>query len=178
MEKLNKVTVKVKILRALWVITWLLLIFPFRTRLLRKWRILILKIWGAKVTWSSSIYSSTMIWAPWNLVMEEKAGIGPNVIVYNQAKVIVRTKAKISQYAYLCTAGHDISILNNAETGLVVAPIEIGQKSWIGTRAYIGMGVTIGEGAVVGATASVYKDVEPWTIVGGNPAKFIKKRSI
>lgn len=38
------------------------------------------------------------------------------------------------------------------------------------------MGVTIGEGAVVGATASVYKDVEPWTVVGGNPARFIKKR--
>ena len=40
------------------------------------------------------------------------------------------------------------------------------------------MGVTIGQGAVVGATASVYKDVEPWTIVGGNPAKFIKKREV
>lgn len=40
------------------------------------------------------------------------------------------------------------------------------------------MGVTIGQGAVVGATASVYKDVESWTVVGGNPAKFIKKREI
>lgn len=36
----------------------------------------------------------------------------------------------------------------------------------------------IGENAVVGATASVYKDVEPWTVVGGNPAKVIKKREI
>ena len=40
------------------------------------------------------------------------------------------------------------------------------------------MGVTISQGAVVGATASVYKDVEPWTVVGGNPAKFIKNREI
>jgi putative colanic acid biosynthesis acetyltransferase WcaF len=40
------------------------------------------------------------------------------------------------------------------------------------------MGVTIGQGAVVGATASVYKDVEPWTIVSRNPAKFIKNRII
>jgi putative colanic acid biosynthesis acetyltransferase WcaF len=40
------------------------------------------------------------------------------------------------------------------------------------------MGVTIGQGAVVGATASVYKNIDPWTVVGGNPAKFIKKREI
>ena len=40
------------------------------------------------------------------------------------------------------------------------------------------MGVTIGEGAVVGACAAVFKDVEAWTIVGGNPAKFIKVRQI
>ena len=40
------------------------------------------------------------------------------------------------------------------------------------------MGVTIGQGAVVGATASVYKNVESWTVVGGNPAKVIKKRVI
>lgn len=38
------------------------------------------------------------------------------------------------------------------------------------------MGVGLGEGAVVGATASVYKSVEPWNVVGGNPAKVIKKR--
>ena len=38
------------------------------------------------------------------------------------------------------------------------------------------MGVNIGNGVVVGATASVYKSVEPWSVVGGNPAKFIKKR--
>ena len=50
------------------------------------------------------------------------------------------------------------------------------RASWIGTSAFISMGVTIGEGAVVGACAAVFKDVEPWTVVGGNPAKFIKKR--
>ena len=38
------------------------------------------------------------------------------------------------------------------------------------------MGVEIGDNAVVGATASVYKNVEPWTVVGGNPAKVIKER--
>ena len=44
--------------------------------------------------------------------------------------------------------------------------------------AFVGMGVTVGQGAVVGARAAVFKDVEPWTVVGGNPAKFIKERIV
>ena len=40
----------------------------------------------------------------------------------------------------------------------------------------IDLGGSIGEGAVVGARAAVFKDVEPWTVIGGNPAKFIKNR--
>jgi putative colanic acid biosynthesis acetyltransferase WcaF len=46
----------------------------------------------------------------------------------------------------------------------------------VAARAFVGPGVTIGAGAVVGATSSVYRDVEPWTVVGGNPARFIRRR--
>lgn len=52
----------------------------------------------------------------------------------------------------------------------------IGNDVWIGNRALILQGVTIGDGAVVGAGAVVTKDVEPYTIVAGNPAKPIRKR--
>ena len=85
------------------------------------------------------------------------------------------TKVCISQGAYLCTASHDIMDKNNP---LITAPIHINSFAWIASDAFIGMGVTVGEGAVVGARAAVFKDVEPWTVVGGNPAKFIKKRII
>ena len=53
-------------------------------------------------------------------------------------------------------------------------PVHIGAKAWIGVGAIILPGVTIGENAVVAAGAVVTKDVTPNTIVGGNPAKFIK----
>ena len=53
-------------------------------------------------------------------------------------------------------------------------PVHIGRNAWIGVGAIILPGVTIGENAVVAAGAVVTKDVEPNTIVGGNPAKFIK----
>ena len=61
---------------------------------------------------------------------------------------------------------------------MITAPIVIEDQAWVGADVFIGMGVTVGQGAVVGARASVYKDVDPWTVVGGNPAKFIKKRTI
>ncbi|MTI29482.1 CatB-related O-acetyltransferase, partial [Xanthovirga aplysinae] len=53
---------------------------------------------------------------------------------------------------------------------------EIGNDVWIGYNATIMPGVKIGDGAIIGSNSTVVKDVEPYTIVGGNPAKDIKKR--
>ncbi len=52
----------------------------------------------------------------------------------------------------------------------------IGNDVWIGAEAMIMPGINIGHGAVIGSRALITKDVEPYTIVGGNPAKVIKKR--
>lgn len=52
----------------------------------------------------------------------------------------------------------------------------IGNDVWIGRDVTILSGVTIGDGAVIGANSLVAKDIEPYSIVGGNPAKLIKKR--
>jgi virginiamycin A acetyltransferase len=54
--------------------------------------------------------------------------------------------------------------------------IVVGNDVWIGYNATIMAGVTIGDGAIIAANATVVKDVEPYTIVGGNPAKIIRKR--
>ncbi|MCL4151837.1 UNVERIFIED_CONTAM: hypothetical protein GTU68_022921 [Idotea baltica] len=54
--------------------------------------------------------------------------------------------------------------------------INIGNDVWIGFNATIMAGVTIGDGAIIATNATVIKDVEPYSIVGGNPAKEIKKR--
>ena len=52
----------------------------------------------------------------------------------------------------------------------------IGNDVWIGNGATIMQGVKIGDGAIIGTNSLVTKDVEPYTIVGGNPAKEIRKR--
>lgn len=66
--------------------------------------------------------------------------------------------------------------LRHDEQGRRSAPVIIGDDAWIGTRAVILAGVTIGGGAIVGAGAVVTKDVEPYAIVGGVPARQIGTR--
>ena len=56
------------------------------------------------------------------------------------------------------------------------APVEIGNDVWIGSRVIILPGLKIGEGSIIGAGSVVTKDVMPYSIVAGNPAKLIKMR--
>ena len=172
------VPVSIKIKRVVWNITAAFLFRPFITPVFRKWRIALLRLFGAKVEWDANVYASVKIWAPWMLQMGHRACLGPEVICYNQDCVVLEDETVVSQYTYLCTAGHDVSMMNSADKSLITAPIILKCKSWIGARSFIGMGVEIGEGAVVGATASVYKSVEPWSVVGGNPCKIIKMRKL
>lgn len=177
-QEIGKVTLSVKIKRALWNIVRAIFFRPFVTKAFRLWRLALLKCFGANLDWSVDVYASARVWAPWNLKMERGACVGPDAIVYNQAMVSLAENACVSQYAYICTAGHstDENEANNANSGLVIAPVSIGKNAWIGTRAYVNMGVNIAEGAIVGACACVFKDVEPYMIVGGNPAREIGQR--
>ena len=169
------VTGSIKMKRVVWNVAAALLFRPFITPVFRKWRLLLLRLFGAQVEWDANVYASVKIWAPWRLRMGHRTCLGPEVICYNQDWVVLEDDAIVSQYSYLCTAGHDTSHANTADEGLITAPIVLRNGAWIGSRAFVGMGVEIGKGAVVGATASVYKNVEPWTVVGGNPAKVLKK---
>ena len=172
----GRVSYSLKVRRAVWNVTAWLLFRPMGTKLFRLWRIALLKLFGADLRWDSEVYSSVKIWAPWNLVMGHRACLGPDVICYNQDRVVLEDDAVVSQYCYLCTASHDVMMLNTASGSLITSPIWIREKAWIGSRAFVGLGVCIGRAAVVGATASVYKSVDDYHVVGGNPARFLKQR--
>lgn len=89
-----------------------------------------------------------------------KLEIGDRVSIAPRVTVIALSHANRSKVK---------KILGNQKTG-----VKICNDSWIGAGAIILNGVTIGEGAVIGAGSVVTKDVEPFTIVAGNPAKKIK----
>ena len=88
-------------------------------------------------------------------------------------RIKIGNRVDVSSGSYLCTAGHDIE---SPIMELTYAPIIIGDDVWIASRSIILPGVSIGNGAVVASGAVVAKDVSPWTVVGGNPARYIKKR--
>jgi putative colanic acid biosynthesis acetyltransferase WcaF len=112
---------------------------------------------------------------PWNLKMGAYSRLGPEVDCYNVDNIIIGAHVTVSQKAYLCAASHNI---RTSDFALVHAPIVIEDQAWVGADSFVGMGVTIGEGAVIGARAVVFKNVAPWVVMGGNPAKEIAKRIV
>ena len=161
-----------KIGRLMWGIVWTLLFRP-SPRAMGGWRRLLLRCFGARIGKGARILSSARIWAPWNLEMGDYACLSEFADCYCVAPVSIGAHATVSQYAFLCTASHDI---HDPNMGLVTGPIKVGAGAWVCAGAFVGMGVTIGEGAVTAARSVVVKDVAPWAVVGGNPARFIKPR--
>lgn len=164
-----------QVIRLVWSFTWAICASWLPRSLGSGWKRFLLRLFGAQMGRNSNVYSSAKVYYPANLRMGDNTCLASEVDCYNVAPIILEDNVTVSQGAYLCTASHDIE---DAKHKLVTAPIILKSQSWVCARAFVGMGVTIGEGAVVGATASVYKNIEPWTVVGGNPAKSIKKRII
>jgi putative colanic acid biosynthesis acetyltransferase WcaF len=171
----NRLSKRNQVARFIWNLIWTVFARPFPRSVGNQWKLFLLRLFGAKVHRTSVVYSTVRIYMPWNLEMAEFSCLSPEVDCYNVDKIFIGAHSTVSQKTYLCSASHDVT---KSTHPLITAPIIIEDQVWIGADAFIGMGVTIGQGAVVGATASVYKNVSPWTIVGGNPAKFIKNRVI
>lgn len=164
-------SLKNKIGRLVWNVSYWFLFRPFNLGVFRLWRNFILRLFGAKVHNKANIYASVKIWAPWNLEVDEYSCLGPHVDCYNQGKITIGKHTIVSQKGYLCASSHDYT---KKEFPLILKPISIGNGVWIAADAFIGPSVTIGHNAVVAARAVVIKNVENNTIVGGNPAKLIK----
>jgi len=99
------------------------------------------------------------------------------VIIGAQGGVSIGDNVLIGPYVVIISRNHNYpSNKLIRESGFTLKPIRIGLDVWIGAGAKILAGVKIGDGAVIGAGAVVTKDVDPYTVVAGNPAKFIKKR--
>ena len=141
----------------------------------RIWRRFLLRLFGARIGKGVHVYPSCRIWGPWNLRMDDYSCLAARVDCYCVAPISIGAHTTISQYSYLCTATHDYEHPN---IPLITTPIVVKDQVWICADVFVAPGVMIGQGAVVGARATVLKDVESWTVVAGNPARFIKKRIV
>ena len=138
------------------------------------WRRFVLRCFGAKIGCHVNTYPSTRIYFPWNLTVGDWSAIGEDVLVYNLGPVTLGQKVTVSHRAHLCAGTHDYT---QRDLPLLKPSIVIGDQTWICADVFIGPGVTVGEGAVVGARAVVTKAVEPWTVMVGNPARVVRKRT-
>jgi putative colanic acid biosynthesis acetyltransferase WcaF len=163
---------KNRLLRAAWGVVYALLFRP-SPRPCHRWRAFLLRCFGAKLGNSCFIYGRARIWAPWNLTCDDLATIGEEAIIYNPEHVTLGSHAIVSQQAYLCGGTHDYE---DPAFPLIAFPISVGAYAWICARATVQPGVSVGEGAVLALGAVATRDLEPWTVYGGVPARRVKLR--
>ncbi|QPN69537.1 DapH/DapD/GlmU-related protein [Synechococcus sp. CBW1108] len=154
-----------------WEITWSLLC-AWTPKPLNRWRLLILRLFGAKVECTPFVHQRARIQVPWNLTLGSGASLGDRSNIYSLDQVIIGRRVVIGQESYLCTGTHDLSTV---ELPLVTAPIIVDYDTFIGARVFVMPGVKIGCRSVVGACSVVTRDVSPDTVVAGNPARPLSK---
>jgi putative colanic acid biosynthesis acetyltransferase WcaF len=159
--------------RVLWMLAQPL--FRWSPRPLFGWRRLLLRCFGARVAAGVHVYPSARIEIPWNLELGEGAAIGDRAWIYNLGPVRIGARATVSHNAHLCAGSHDY---RDPALPLLRLPIMVGAEAWVCAQAFVGPGSVIGEGAVVGAGAVANGEIEAWTVVAGNPARFVKRREL
>ena len=128
------------------------------------------------MTWGEHTYlfGGSEVLAPENLRIEGNCHIGRLCQIDARGGITIGRNVVIASHTLLITADHDPQAPGfDGRLG----PIRIDDRVWIGSRVVVLKGVVIGEGAVVAAGSVVHRDVPPWTIVGGVPAKPLGSRS-
>lgn len=129
---------------------------------------------GVKLPRSSSIHWHARFFSPQGLSIGEHTTIGNDGFFDARDGIAVGSSVNIAAEVRIYTREHDIDAPDFAEIG---GPVVIEDYAYIGTRVTILPGVRVGRGAVVASGAVVTKDVPPYTLVGGVPAKVIRERA-
>lgn len=156
--------------RLVWNILYTMLIRPFPRRMALRWERVILRMLGAKIHPTAHIYSSTKIWCPSNLIMEEYTILGDHVEVFNVDVVHLKAYACVSQYCSIYPGSRSITKENFER---IESPIVLGERCWVGAHSFLGHGTNIGRESVIGAGSVLRNTIPPYATVVGNPAKII-----
>lgn len=124
------------------------------------------------------LYENGWIEYPHRLEIDCNTSINRNFFINARGQISIGKNVLIGPYVIIYSTNHifDNTCMSINEQGQTEEPVIIEDDVWIGARSVILPGVIIGKGAVIAAGAVVTKNVEPYSIVGGVPAKFIKYR--
>ncbi len=153
----------------LWEYTWALTC-GWTPKPFNAWRLIVLRLFGAKIYGRPFVHQRARVQLPWNLTLYHRACLGDRANAYSLGPITLHEGCTVAQEAYLCAGTHDFS---QAHRPLQTAPIVIGADAFIGARAFILPGLEIGARAIVGAGSVVTRSVNMDTRVAGNPARKI-----
>jgi acetyltransferase-like isoleucine patch superfamily enzyme len=129
---------------------------------------------GMSIGQGSTIHTLARFYDPANVVIGKDTIIGEGAVLDGRDRLRIGDHVDFASEVMVYNAQHDV---NDPAFKAVQGPVTIEDYVFVGPRAIILPGITIGKGAVVAAGAVVTKDVEPFAIVGGVPAKVIGERT-
>lgn len=162
-----------RLARLAWQITCAVF-FRLSPRPFHAWRAGLLRLFGAKLGPICHFYPKARIWAPWNLICEDRVSVADDAELYNPSPLYMGSHCIVSQGAYICGATHEY---NDPSFRLVHFPMRLGAYSWVCARATVNPGVNVGNGAILALGAVATRDLEPFGIYAGIPARKVKERS-
>lgn len=136
------------------------------------WRLIILRLFGCRISGAPFVHSRARITHPWNLTLHHLACLGDRSHAYALGPITLHPGCTVAQEAYLCSATHQF---DNASMPLITAPVVIAENAFIGARAFVLPGVTIGAHSIIGACAVVTRSVPAQSTAAGTPAKIIPR---
>lgn len=148
-------------------------LFALSPQVMYRWRVWLLRLFGAKIGKGVIIRPSVRITYPWKLTVGDFCHIGDHVELYSLGEIEIGDCAVVSQRSYICTGSHDY---RSPTFDIYAKKIVIESEAWIATDVFVAPGIRIGHGAVVGARSSVFNDVPPRSICIGSPAKVVGER--
>jgi len=162
-----------RLTRLLWNVIYALL-YRLSPRPFHAWRSFLLRLFGAKLGRACHFYPKGKVWAPWNLICEDRVTLADDAELYNPSPMYLGSHAIVSQGAYVCGATH---LYNEPSFQLVSFPMRLGAYSWICARAAVNPGVNVGDCAILALGSVATRELEPFGIYAGIPARKVKERS-
>jgi acetyltransferase-like isoleucine patch superfamily enzyme len=140
-------------------------------------RYFVLKMFSESIK-TSHICDGVLIWFPWRVSIGKGSSLNQGVIINGFGNVTIGANVRIAAYTCINSVDHNFEdrTMPIKEQGFVFDEVIIEDDVWIGTGFIINKGVKVGKGAVIGSGACVIKDIPPYTVAVGVPAKVIRER--